>query len=491
MSQRLHRSFALAAAGAALGAIGLQASPASANVEVGATAGPHMFSKSNELGVDDRSDASSLRNSVFFGLRFGFYFSDMLGVEVEAGTIPSESRTLVFDVWTAVARAQLVAQFRASDAANKLIPFVALGGGVIDIVKTDNPTEIEKDKDPEFYLGVGVKYRVENGWGLRADLRGIMVPSSKVKDDGTSDNAPVFDAELLLGVYKEWGRKEAVKKEEPPPPPDKKDADGDGILDDDDKCVDDPEDMDQFQDDDGCPDPDNDGDGVPDTSDKCPTEAEDQDQFQDDDGCPDPDNDGDGILDANDKCPTDAEDMDQFQDDDGCPDPDNDGDGVLDPNDQCPDQMETHNGYKDDDGCADEIPAAVKKFTGAIKGINFKNDSAEILKSSNKTLDAAVKVLKDYPDLKMEIQGHTDDTGTDDHDNELSQARADAVKKYFTDHGIEDGRLVAKGYGKTKPLVNKTTKAARAKNRRVEFQLITSTDSGGGDAGGGDEAPQP
>jgi OOP family OmpA-OmpF porin len=485
---------ALAVAAGAFGAIALSTTPAQANVEVGATAGPHLFSEDNELGVEDRDDATSLRNSVFFGLRLGFGFSDMLGVEAEAGVIPSESRQLVFDVWTLALRAHLIAQFGADKPEKKVIPFVVLGAGALMVTNSDNETIVDKDTDPEFYLGVGLKYRVENGWGLRVDGRAIAAPSSKVTSDGMdSDNAPVLDWELLLSVYKEWGRTEVEKTtevvDEGPPPTN--DADGDGILDDADQCKDEPEDADGFQDEDGCPDADNDGDGVADEADQCKSEPEDKDGFKDDDGCPDTDNDGDGLADGNDKCPTEAEDADSFQDDDGCPDPDNDGDGVADANDQCPDQMETKNGFQDNDGCSDEIPKAVKKFTGVIKGINFKTDSAEILKSSFKTLDAAAKILTDYPDLKMEIQGHTDDVGDAAHNQELSQARAESVKKYFVDKGVAEDRLVAKGYGPDQPLVAKKTKAARAKNRRVEFKLISELDAAPPAPEGGETPPPP
>jgi hypothetical protein len=100
------------------------------------------------------------------------------------------------------------------------------------------------------------------------------------------------------------------------------DADGDGILDSDDACDNEPEDFDGFQDTDGCPDPDNDNDGIPDGDDACDNEPEDFDGFEDTDGCPDPDNDGDGILDVDDACPNEPEDFDGFQDTDGCPDPD-------------------------------------------------------------------------------------------------------------------------------------------------------------------------
>ena len=474
----------VAAAGGALGALAVLTvapSPAAANVEIGVTAGPHIFSEDNELGVEDREDATSLRNSVLFGIRLGFTFTDMLGVEAEVGGIPAESRSLVFDIWNVTYRAHLIAQFRAAKPENKLIPFIVVGAGAITVLSSDNETVIAKDTDEMGYIGIGAKYRVENGWGLRVDARGIAVPSSKTNEAGTeSDTAPVFDMEFLLSVYKEFGREEPVKKVEEevvdqPPPVD--DADGDGILDAADQCVNEPEDADGFMDDDGCPDNDNDNDGVADAADDCDSEPEDPDGFQDDDGCPDPDNDGDGLADGSDQCPTDAEDVDAFKDDDGCPDPDNDGDGVLDAADQCPDKQETKNGYQDSDGCEDQVPKAIKKFTGVIKGINFETDSDVIKKNSFKTLDAAVKLLVEYGDLRMEIQGHTDDVGDAAHNMDLSQRRAESVKNYFVGKGIDEGRLVAKGYGPDVPLVNKKTKAARAKNRRVEFKLISELDA--------------
>jgi outer membrane protein OmpA-like peptidoglycan-associated protein len=131
------------------------------------------------------------------------------------------------------------------------------------------------------------------------------------------------------------------------------DNDGDGVLDRADRCPDDPEDKDGFEDDDGCPEADNDRDGVLDPADRCPLDPEDKDGFEDDDGCPDPDDDKDGVLDAADRCPRKPEDKDGFEDDDGCPDPDNDKDGLLDPADKCPDQPEDKDGFEDDDGCPD------------------------------------------------------------------------------------------------------------------------------------------
>ncbi len=163
------------------------------------------------------------------------------------------------------------------------------------------------------------------------------------------------------------------------------DSDDDGVPNKFDECKNDPEDMDGFKDNDGCPDPDNDSDKVCDPwvaeknqgakfasvckgSDKCVEVAEDRDGFEDEDGCPDPDNDKDGIPDVKDKCPGDAEDMDGMEDNDGCPDPDNDKDGVCDAwvaekglsakyadackgADKCPEALEDKDNFEDEDGC--------------------------------------------------------------------------------------------------------------------------------------------
>ena len=485
---RLLRPLALAAA---IGGV----STAHANIEIGGTAGLHVFSSTNELGVVDVPTANSIRNSALFGLRIGAFFGDLIGIEGELGVIPSESDAEVFDVWSLTYRAHLVAQFRAAKPENKLVPFVLVGAGLTQIVQSKGEDKgaaaITKDEDAALYAGIGAKYRVDNGWGLRIDGRILFPPSSK--DDGFTQ-----DYEVLLSIYKELGRRAPA----PPPEPVDDDPDRDNIRGDADKCPNEPEDMDGFQDEDGCPDLDNDGDGIPDVNDKCPNEPEDMDGFQDEDGCPDPDNDGDGILDGADQCPNEPEDADGFQDDDGCPDPDNDGDGVLDAADQCPTEPETKNGFQDEDGCPDEIPTQLKQFTGVIAGINFKVSSSDLVATSNRTLDKAVAVLTEFPDLKLEIQGHTDDqplkAGGKFADNTaLSQARAESVKAYFVAKGIDEARLTARGFGESQPAVDPTglkggkLTAARAKNRRVEFKLISPLDTAAPAAPAPAPAPAP
>lgn len=257
------------------------------------------------------------------------------------------------------------------------------------------------------------------------------------------------------------------------------DADEDGFLDEVDKCPNDPEDKDGFEDDDGCPEDDNDKDGIKDTDDKCPLEPEDADNFQDEDGCPDPDNDGDGVLDGTDKCPSDLEDKDGFEDTDGCPDPDNDKDGIADTDDKCPNKAENKNDFEDDDGCPDEKLAKVVKGKIVIMDkVFFKSGKSKIQKKSYPLLEAVTRILNANPDIKkVRVEGHTDDKGNDKKNLKLSKARAKAVKNFLISKGVDAGRLIDDGFGETKPIEvckRKGKKKCRANNRRVEFVIVGS-----------------
>ena len=252
------------------------------------------------------------------------------------------------------------------------------------------------------------------------------------------------------------------------------DNDKDGILDVDDKCPLDPEDKDAFEDVDGCPDPDNDKDGILDVADTCPNEPEDKDGFEDTDGCPDPDNDKDGLLDVNDKCPNDPEDKDGFEDTDGCPDPDNDKDGILDVNDKCPNEPETVNGVDDTDGCPDggSKVRIVGDRIEIMEIVHFDFAKSTIQKVSFDLLNQVAAVISNHPEIsKIRVEGHTDSKGNDAFNLKLSQGRANAVRQYLVKQGIEGGRLTAVGYGETRPVESNTDDAGRAKNRRVEFMI--------------------
>jgi outer membrane protein OmpA-like peptidoglycan-associated protein len=246
------------------------------------------------------------------------------------------------------------------------------------------------------------------------------------------------------------------------------DRDGDGILDDVDKCPNEPEDFDGYQDADGCPDPDNDGDGIPDKLDKCPNEAEDFDGFQDADGCPDPDNDKDGFSDAADQCPNEPEDYDGFQDNDGCPDPDNDKDGIPDVDDKCPNEFGVP-----PDGCPKKYNLVVvtEKKIELKQTVYFDFNKATIRPVSFALLDDVAQAMKDNPKIAVEVQGHTDSVGDDNYNLKLSQKRAESVRAYLIKKGVDAARMTPKGYGENVPIADNRTKEGRDQNRRVEFVI--------------------
>jgi outer membrane protein OmpA-like peptidoglycan-associated protein len=293
------------------------------------------------------------------------------------------------------------------------------------------------------------------------------------------------------------------------------DRDGDGYKDDVDECPDEPEDFDNFEDEEGCPDPDNDrdgildvddecplvpedhdgdadddgcpegnigdrdGDGILDNVDECPDDPEDRDGFQDEEGCPDPDNDNDGILDVDDLCPNDPEDRDGFEDEDGCPDPDNDKDRILDVDDACPNDPETYNGFEDEDGCPDRGNVIIEENEIIIlEKIYFATDSAEILPRSFPIVDAVAATLVGNPQITLvEVQGHADERGSDEYNIRLTADRAASVVQALGQRGVDMNRMRSAGYGERCPVDPGHNPAAWEKNRRVEFKIIR-TDSG-------------
>ena len=209
---------------------------------------------------------------------------------------------------------------------------------------------------------------------------------------------------------------------------------------------------------------DTDDDGVEDKADKCPYVAGSK-KYN---GCPVPDTDGDGMNDEADACPTVAGDV-NFN---GYPVPDSDGDGVLDSEDKCT----TEPGTKANNGCPevkrDTIAKVIEeKVTFAAKNILFMASSDKLTESSNAPLNEVVKVLTENPTLKLQIEGHTDSTGSADMNLKLSKQRAESVKNYLTSKGIDSVRLTATGYGSSKPLQSNETFEGRRINRRVELKL--------------------
>jgi len=236
------------------------------------------------------------------------------------------------------------------------------------------------------------------------------------------------------------------------------DSDGDGVPDHLDKCPDTPRgvEVDAV----GCP-FDSDGDGVPDYLDKCPgtpkgvaVNAE---------GCP-IDSDGDGVPDTSDKCPDTPAGMKVNAE--GCPD--TDGDGVYDNLDKCPG---TPRGVPvDANGC----PLAGIEAVGdewVIRGnVLFDVNKWDLKPEGMTILDQAAEFLKKNTQWHVEIQGHTDSTGTAEWNQTLSQRRAESAMKYLISKGVPVARLTAKGYGPSEPVASNDTREGRALNRRVDFR---------------------
>jgi outer membrane protein OmpA-like peptidoglycan-associated protein len=262
------------------------------------------------------------------------------------------------------------------------------------------------------------------------------------------------------------------------------DVDGDGILDKYDECPD-VAGIAEFN---GCPD--TDADGIEDSKDECPDVAgisefngcndtdgdgvaDPQDECVDVvglkelNGCPDAD--ADGIADDKDDCPQ----ISGPSENKGCPWLDTDKDGLADKYDACPEEM----GDVSNNGCPKINEAVKKALINYAKTIKFDSGKASIKKQSEEVLNDIVDILKEYPNAKFTIDGHTDSFGSANLNKALSNSRANSVKEYLVTNGISSDRLTTTGYGEEKPLDSNETSDGRARNRRVEIKLSPSTNT--------------
>jgi outer membrane protein OmpA-like peptidoglycan-associated protein len=282
-----------------------------------------------------------------------------------------------------------------------------------------------------------------------------------------------------------------------------KDSDGDGFNDDVDAC---PNEKGELQGDpakDGCPLPDRDKDGVLDVDDACPNLAGQRRADITKNGCPD-DTDGDGIYDPLDACkdqkgvanadaklngcPVDSDGDGIFDDVDACPnvkgspskDPrfngcteDIDGDEIKNAEDACPFEKGIHTKDPKDNGCMKWVRVTDKEIQ-ILMQVQFKVYGKNRPETIDPVSDDLLKEVRDaisqHPEIKkIEVQGHTDDSGDTEFNNHLSQERADAVRQWLITAGVPAGKLVAKGYGSTVPIADNRIKDGRQKNRRVAF----------------------
>lgn len=295
-----------------------------------------------------------------------------------------------------------------------------------------------------------------------ADADGDGVPDARDKCPGTPKGAQV-DAQGCVPDADADGIADAQDKCPGTPTGAKVDAQGcpidsdaDGVADGLDRCPGTP--AGAKVDAQGCP-IDSDGDGIPDGLDRCQdTPKGDRVDMH---GCVvDCDSDGDGVPDRLDRCPNTPAGV--KVDAQGCP-IDSDADGIPDSLDRCPD---TPAGTKvDQAGC----PLTEKMV---LRGVHFAYDSSEIIPEAGEVLQQVAATFKRYPNLVVEIAGHTDSIGSKRYNQALSERRANAVRNYLLGAGVQQDQLTAKGYGELEPIASNDTAEGRAQNRRTELRIL-------------------
>jgi len=337
-------------------------------------------------------------------------------------------------------------------------------------------------------LGLGSMFQMSPWWDLRFQARYNL---DFISEEGIVQDGTFYVWDVGLGFRYKFGA-------------DPNDSDGDGVPDNLDKCPNTPKGVAVYSDGcpldldgDGVPDyldkcpgtpkgtvvnasgcpADSDGDGVPDELDKCPNTA--RGVMVGPDGCP-IDSDGDGIPDAYDKCPNTPKGT--IVGPDGCP-LDSDGDGIPDYLDECPrtppGAKVLPNGCALTGDCRKPRPGEAVDANGCaldknfiLRGVKFEFDSDRLTEPAKLILNEVGETLKAYPSIKVDLEGHTDNIGSDNYNLGLSERRANSVKTYLTGRGIPAARMNPVGYGETRPIDTNDTDAGREENRRVELKVL-------------------
>jgi OOP family OmpA-OmpF porin len=321
-------------------------------------------------------------------------------------------------------------------------PFLSFG--LARTKSLQSPGADDSDLTALYGVGLLIDLGAPRDDGSAIQLRADIGARHGLSEENSVDK-PV-DYVAGLGIQYSWGGTPARKI---------LDSDGDGVIDDMDKCPGTP--AGTAVDSSGCPLPqDDDGDGVTNDIDKCPgTPAG---AKVDASGC-EIDSDGDGVGDSRDQCPNTP--AGAKVDEKGC-ELDSDGDGVVDSADKCPDTPK-----------GDRVDAIGCSFKEEIKlpGVVFETNKAELLPESIPVLEGAISTLKRYPELKIEVAGHTDSRGSDAYNLDLSGRRAATVLKYLRDGGVSN-ELSSHGYGERQPVASNTSDDGRQQNRRVVLRVL-------------------
>jgi len=438
----------------------------------------------------------NLDNQVGGGARIGYFFTNVVSAELDAGYQSPNPRTGSASPTLTSGSASLVLNFGGA----KNLFFLLGGYSRLDFENTAP----YRFTDNAMHGAIGDRAFLGDWGALRFEVRAVYAPSSRFVG---ADWAGHIVGSLGLSVFTGAGRAP--------------DADHDGVPDKRDACADTPPGV--AVDERGCP-TDSDRDGVYDGIDRCPgTPAG---ARVDASGCP-IDTDHDGVFDGLDQCPNTP--LGAHVDAKGCP-TDADGDGVFDGIDQCPgtpahaivdatgcpldsDKDGVPDGidkcpntpagaevddvgcqrFKDSDGdgvddakdkCPGTAPGTRVDAAGCpilftpertpviLRGVTFETGKSALKPESFTVLDIVAQSLNANPDIRIEIAGYTDITGTSQTNLRLSQARAEAVRAYLGTKGVALDRMIAKGYGPANPIATNATPAGRAQNRRVELHQL-------------------
>lgn len=401
-----------------LGLLGMtqngQCAPKAGEFFISPMIGGHVF----EGNQDPFHADEELDHGLTVGLGLGYQMTKALGLELVVNVTDTEADPYDVDVDVYPARLDL---FYNLTQDSVFVPYVAAGlGGV-----TFSADDVDNDTDFMVNYGLGVKYYMAESIALRADVRHL------ISYHETQSNL-LYTIGLVFGF---GGEKEAVapvkaKEEEKPVEAAavvaEKDSDNDGVLDSADKCTDTPS-------------------GVKVDAKGCPV-----------------DSDKDGVTDDKDKCPNTAAGTEV--DEKGCAVvkkvelKDSDKDGVYDDKDKCANTPEGAN--VNNNGC------------WVVKDLRFDLGKTTILALSKPNVDEVVVVMQKNPEMKLEIQGYTDNSGSAKFNQKLSEKRAIAVMEYIKSKGIAKDRMTAKGYGIENPAETNDTEEGRANNRRVELKPV-------------------
>lgn len=428
--------------------------------------------------TDKDGNTLSYKNKNKYKLKFGLSITDIGSIKYK------ESTETVYDIENTVTEDDFENEDDVNDILNNLYREIASGG----VSKSVLPTALHLNADwsinKGFYLNLNTDLALTSNKINTSRIRNITSltprfeskwfsfysPLSLVQNAGFKWGAGVRFGPFYVGsgsvvsalLNSEMASVDAYAGLKIPLyQPKNKDIDGDGVKNKKDAC---PE-IAGPEENNGCPWPDTDGDTVLDKDDTCP-EVE---GAVENKGCPWPDTDNDTVLDKDDDCPEEAGDVENK----GCPWPDTDGDGVLDKDDNCVEEK----GTVANKGCPEiEEPVLTsvvqKTLNDYAKTILFNSGNATIKVESTKVLVDIIAILNEYPTAKFSVEGHTDSVGSAINNQKLSESRAASVRAFLIDNGIDASRLTSLGYGETKPITSNMYKDGRAKNRRVEINLV-------------------